>query len=132
MSTSKFQAWCLEGDCVNAPHTVGSGEHRCVTGLLNPLHTDWVQADLEAIRGALLQRRGAFVNLTGDERTLQAAQPLVTGFLEAMPEAAAGPAADWGNALPRINEAITVPTQVRDAMASLLYGHARGGCGARR
>lgn len=70
------------------------------------------QADLEAIRGALLQRRGAFVNLTGDERALQAAQPLVTAFLEAMPEAAAGPA-DWANALPRVNEAITVPTQAR-------------------
>ena len=38
----------------------------------------------------------------------------MTGFLEAMPEAATG-LADWANALPRVNEAITVPTQVRPA-----------------
>ena len=54
------------------------------------------------------------MNLTGDERTLSAAQGLVTGFLEALPEQAigAGPAADWASGLPRLNEAITVPTQV--------------------
>ena len=36
-----------------------------------------MQADLEAIRSALLQRRGAIVNLTGDESTLAAARPQV-------------------------------------------------------
>ena len=77
-------------------------------------HSDraWqVQADLESIRSNLLQRHGAYVNLTGDERLLQAAQPLVSDFLQAMP-AQAGQDADWSSSLPRINEAITVPTQV--------------------
>ena len=70
-----------------------------------------MQADLESIRSNLLQRHGAFVNLTGDERLLQAAQPLVSDFLQALP-AQAGQDADWSSSLPRINEAITVPTQV--------------------
>ncbi len=70
-----------------------------------------LQADLESIRSNLLQRHGAYVNLTGDERLLQAAQPLVSDFLQAMP-AQAGQDADWSSSLPRINEAITVPTQV--------------------
>ena len=70
-----------------------------------------LQADLESIRSNLLQRHGAYVNLTGDERLLQAAQPLVSDFLQALP-AQAGQDADWSSTLPRINEAITVPTQV--------------------
>ena len=69
------------------------------------------QADLEAIRSALLQRRGALINMTGDEGTLQAAQPHVAAFLDALPAQAAGPS-DWTQRLPRLNEAITVPTQV--------------------
>lgn len=69
-----------------------------------------VQADLEAIRSALLQRRGALINMTGDERTLEVARPHVAAFLDALPAKAAGPS-DWTNRLPRRNEAITVPTQ---------------------
>ena len=70
-----------------------------------------VQADLESIRSNLLQRHGAYVNMTADERLLQAAQPLVNEFLQALPVQAAQDA-DWASTLPRINEAITVPTQV--------------------
>lgn len=70
-----------------------------------------LQADLESIRSNLLQRHGAYVNLTGDERLLQAAQPLVNDFLQAMP-VRAGEDSDWTTTLPRLNEAITVPTQV--------------------
>lgn len=70
-----------------------------------------LQADLESIRSHLLQRHGAYVNLTADERLLQAAQPLVDDFLQAMPVQAAQDA-DWTSMLPRLNEAITVPTQV--------------------
>ena len=69
------------------------------------------QADLEAIRSALLQRRGALINLTGDEATLSAARPLVSDFLESLPAEAAGPA-DWNRRLDRLSEAICVPTQV--------------------
>ena len=79
-----------------------------------------VQADLESIRSNLLQRHGAYVNLTADERLLQAAQPLVNDFLQALPIQAAQDA-DWSATLPRINEAITVPTQVCLAHINLLY-----------
>ena len=70
-----------------------------------------LQADLEAIRSVLLQRRGAVINMTGDERTLEAARPHVAAFLDSLPAETAGPS-DWNNRLPVINEAITVPTQV--------------------
>lgn len=49
--------------------------------------------------------------MTADGRTLQAVQPLVASFLDALP-ARSGPEAAWAAALPRLNEAITVPTQV--------------------
>ena len=70
------------------------------------------QADLEAIRGALLQRRGALVNLTADGGALAAAGPQVAAFLDALPGGGAADA-DWAAALPRRNEAICVPTQAR-------------------
>lgn len=69
------------------------------------------QADLEAIRKVLLQRRGALINVTGDEKTLMAADPHITAFLDSLP-AEAGADADWSNTIPAINEALTVPTQV--------------------
>ena len=81
-----------------------------------PFH---VQADLESIRSNLLQRHGAYVNMTADERLLQAAQPLVNDFLQALPVQAAQDA-EWSSTLPRINEAITVPTQVCLACIDLL------------
>jgi len=49
--------------------------------------------------------------MTADERTLQAVQPLVASFLDALP-ARSSPEAAWAASLPRLNEAITVPTQV--------------------
>ena len=67
---------------------------------------------MEAIRSTLLQSRGALVNMTGDERTLHSVQPLVGSFLGALPTQSAHDAA-WAASLPRLNEAITVPTQVR-------------------
>ena len=69
------------------------------------------QAELETIRSVLLSRRGALVNMTADERVLAAAQPHVAEFLDALaPEGA--PDATWTGALPRLNEALCVPTQV--------------------
>ena len=73
------------------------------------------QADLEAIRGALLQRRGALVNMTADGRALGAARPQVAAFLDALPAEGAADA-DWAGALPRRNEAICVPTQARQLL----------------
>lgn len=60
-------------------------------------------------------RPGMLVNLTGDQRTLSAAEPHVRDFVSALPgtsEEAEG-ASCWANGLllPRVNEALTVPTQ---------------------
>lgn len=63
-------------------------------------------------RTALLQKRGAIVNMTGDEKALTAAAPHISNFLSALPAEAAA-RADWSGGLPSINEALTVPTQVR-------------------
>lgn len=96
--------------------------------LAKRVESDWegVKADLHSIRSALLQRSGALVNLTGDTRTLTAAQPHVSAFLSSLPEkapllAGAGP---WTKSLllPRTNEALTVTTQVNYvAKAANLY-----------
>ena len=66
---------------------------------------------MRARRTALLQRRGAIVNLTGDDAALSAAAPHISGFLSALPAEAAA-RADWSGCLPAVNEALTVPTQV--------------------
>ena len=81
------------------------------------------QADLEAIRSALLQSRGGLVNMTGDERTLQAVQPLIGSFLDALPAQSVTHEAAWAASLPRLNEAITVPTQVRAPVQVLHHMH---------
>jgi Zn-dependent M16 (insulinase) family peptidase len=83
--------------------------------LAQRLDSDWegVQADLEAIRKTLLQRRGVLVNMTADENTLRLATAHVDAFLDSLP-AASGVAADWAapGGLLRQNEALVVPTQV--------------------
>lgn len=81
---------------------------------------DWqgVQRDLESIRSHLLQRKGALINLTGDDRALSAATSHVNDLLARLPEAAAtssnGSSSSWQQQglLPRVNEALVVPTQV--------------------
>jgi len=85
-----------------------------VRGLAKRVEADWpgVHADLEAIRKALLARPGAVVNMTADGRTLSAAGKHVDAFLAALPGAAA-PRAVWAGRAPRVNEALTVPTQAR-------------------
>ena len=99
---------CLSGPCATCQLTTLQQTCRAWRRLTNVVQA---QADLEAIRSALLQRRGALINLTGDEATLSAARPLVSDFLESLPAEAAGPA-DWNRRLDRLSEAICVPTQV--------------------
>lgn len=84
-----------------------------IRNLSKRVESDWdsVKADLESIRTALLQRSGAVVNLTADDRTLTAASAQVADFLSTLPSTSA-PAASWSGLLPRINEALTVTTQV--------------------
>ena len=72
---------------------------------------DSVQSDLMRIRDTLLQRKGAFVNLTADDRTLSAVRPHLNSFLGTLPATSAGPV-QWSSTLTPLNEAITVPTQV--------------------
>lgn len=80
-----------------------------------------VQADLEKIRGLLLQQKGAIVNVTADEKGLSIAEGHIRDFLQSLPESSAANA-DWSNSLPLLNEAITVPTQVcQSAVLFLMY-----------
>lgn len=75
---------------------------------------DWdsVRFDLMRIRDLLLQRKGALVNLTADGRTLSAVRPHLDSFLSSLPADSAD-SVSWANTLMPLNEAITVPTQVR-------------------
>lgn len=84
---------------------------RAFAWLLMRLAWYCVQADLENIRKLLMQRQGAVVNVTADDKGLSIAEPNIRGFLESLPETSASNA-DWSNNLPLLNEAITVPTQV--------------------
>lgn len=76
-----------------------------------------LQADLERIRSLLLQRSGALVNLTGDERALSGAQAHVGDLLSALPATSSSPT-NWSGTLPSVNEALVVPTQVSRGVAS--------------
>ncbi|EFN52070.1 hypothetical protein CHLNCDRAFT_139318 [Chlorella variabilis] len=81
--------------------------------LVGRVESDWesVQADLEAIRKALLQRQGVLLNMTADENTLRLATAHVDAFLDSLPSVS-GTAAAWNVPLQRQNEALVVPTQV--------------------
>eukprot|EP00879_Flechtneria_rotunda_P006113 GHRR01006426.1.p1 GENE.GHRR01006426.1~~GHRR01006426.1.p1 ORF type:complete len:1001 (+),score=416.66 GHRR01006426.1:475-3477(+) len=88
-----------------------------IRGLAKRVEDDWdsVKADLESIRSHLLQCKGAFINLTGDDRALTAAAAHVDDLLSRLPEtSAAGPNSTdgWQGSLKRVNEALVVPTQV--------------------
>lgn len=87
-----------------------------IRALAKRLESDWegVQADLEAIRSALLNRNGAIVNLTGDAGTLSAAAPFVSEFFASLPDKGLVTSlpSPWQSTLPKANEAFTVPTQV--------------------
>jgi Zn-dependent M16 (insulinase) family peptidase len=81
--------------------------------LASRVDKDWesVRADMHRIKQLLLQRHGAYINMTGDETTLSHAAPHVDAFLQSLPETSAGPSS-WSNTLAARNEAIVVPTQV--------------------
>jgi len=84
--------------------------------LAKRVESNWegVQSDLEKIRHIILQRSGTIMNLTGDDRALAAAADHVEDLLGALPvtAAVAGSSSSWSGALPRVNEALVVPTQV--------------------
>ena len=105
-----------------------------VRDLVKRCDSDWpsVQADLEAIRGALLGRQGAVLNLTGDEKTLARAHARGSDFLGALPATSPVAAAAWATSggssvlFPRGNELMTVPTQV-NYVAKAVDLYAAGG-----
>lgn len=84
-----------------------------IRGLVSRVDSDWdsVKTDLESIRKVLLQRKGALVNMTGDERTLTAVDRHINAFLETLPGTSVANAA-WSGVLTPQNEALVVPTQV--------------------
>lgn len=86
-----------------------------VRELARRVDADWdgIKADLEAIRSAILGSKGAYVNMTADGALLERVFPQVEAFLGALPATPTGVAGErWAGALPRVNEAILVPTQV--------------------
>lgn len=60
------------------------------------------------------------VNMTADEGTLTSLRPHLDAFLGSLPAQSAAPVS-WGQTLQPLNEAITVPTQVRTQLALFLY-----------
>ena len=85
-----------------------------IRSLVQRIENDWesVQADLEAIRLALVQQKGVLVNITGDERTLSSAQSAVAAFLSALPITSSSSGGWTSSLLAHGNEALLVPTQV--------------------
>lgn len=74
---------------------------------------DWpsVLADLEAVRAALINRRGLVANLTLDADNQQTVLPMLTAFLSELPDAAYQPA-HWPVRSGAGGEGLVIPAQV--------------------
>ncbi|WP_322511560.1 insulinase family protein [Chloroflexus sp.] len=74
---------------------------------------DWpsVLADLEAVRAALINRRGLVANLTLDDGNQPAVLPMLTAFLSELPDAAYTPA-HWPVRSAEGGEGMIIPAQV--------------------
>lgn len=74
---------------------------------------DWpsVLADLEAVRTALINRRGLVANLTLDDGNQPAVLPMLTAFLSELPDAAYTPA-HWPVRSAEGGEGMIIPAQV--------------------
>lgn len=74
---------------------------------------DWpnVLADLEAVRAALINRRGLVANLTLDDGNQPAVLPILTAFLSELPDAAYTPA-HWPVRSAEGGEGMIIPAQV--------------------
>lgn len=74
---------------------------------------DWpsVLADLEAVRAALINRRGLVANLTLDADNQQTVLPMLTAFLSELPDAAYNPA-HWPVRSVAGGEGLVIPAQV--------------------
>jgi Zn-dependent M16 (insulinase) family peptidase len=81
--------------------------------LAKAVDEDWpgVLADLEEMRGILLNRNAMLVNVTLDEAGWSDFQPLVNGFLDDLP-ATATRDGEWSPETPSDFEGMTIPAQV--------------------
>ncbi|HEY3311773.1 MAG TPA: insulinase family protein [Anaerolineales bacterium] len=81
--------------------------------LAGRIEKDWasVLADLESLRRLLLNRDGMLVNVTAGSGAFAAFQPLLAGFLAALPQAVSKDAG-WTIPAPQANEGLTIPAQV--------------------
>nr|WP_294512784.1 insulinase family protein [uncultured Bilophila sp.] len=84
-----------------------------IRALSDRVVSDWdsVRADLEILRGLILNRQDAVLNLTADAKTLAAAQPYAAALGRALPTAFSVPLPLDPLGAP-INEALLVPAQV--------------------
>lgn len=93
-----------------------------IQSLVDRVDNDWgsVLKDLEELREIVMNRRGAIINMTGDEDTLSVSRPHIEGLLESLPVVDT-PSAVWSSVLPGGNEALTLPTQVRFSGTLKIY-----------
>lgn len=77
------------------------------------INDDWdgVQADLAAVRAALINRRGLVANLTLDAAGQQEVRPALAEFIAALPDTTVAPV-DWRTAATGAGEGLTIPAQV--------------------
>ena len=104
-------AYSLSGRIGEAIGGVTSLE--AVRALSDRVVNDWdsVRADLEILRGLILNRQDALLNLTADAATLAAAQPFAAALGRALPTAFSVPLGLAPLETP-VNEALIVPAQV--------------------
>jgi len=79
------------------------------------IESDWegVLADLEAVRAAIINRRGLMLNVTLDASNWAAVEPQVRAFLGRLPSAEVNPQTwDWRAAALPAHEGLSVPAQV--------------------
>lgn len=98
-----------------AEQTGGISQLFFLRELAQRIESDWsgVLVDLEAVRTAIVNRRGLMLNVTLDAQNWAAIEPQVRAFLERLPEEQRAPQAwDWRVAALPTHEGLSVPAQV--------------------
>ena len=82
--------------------------------LAKRIEGDWpsVLGELEAVRGALIQRNGMMVNVTLDAESYRTFEPQLAEFIAMIPPAASTGRAPWAPALATGSEGLAIPAQV--------------------
>jgi Zn-dependent M16 (insulinase) family peptidase len=110
---SRLRASLTEADWVNEI-TGGISYLFSLRKLIKEIETDWpaVQAKLEAIRAAIINRSGAIANVTADASIWVGFAPQLDAFLASLPSTPGG-ASGWNNGLaPKISEGLVIPAKV--------------------